>query len=268
MPSSPLVDSINWSEIGLLGSIILGGLLFFYLFLKNYLEQKGKNYADKKDISEITKRVEEVKNEYAKTLALINANLSLASKGIETFESEQFKSYIAFHQACSYVLNDVSNIDVGTFRIKLDFSVSTEKEIELIKEAFAPLRKAKANHDLFNDNDEIKIKADELYTSCFQYSSTLYNLISAVSILQITRKHLVDVKKEINTEDQREDYAHIEEIHRESKRDLIKAKHDVVKYIDGDEFHAAIKLNTEYEILLREYLKVARMKIIHSDTKY
>jgi hypothetical protein len=258
------MDTINWHELGAMGSILVACFSFFYLFLKSYLEQRAKNYADKKDIADITNKVEEVRSQYAKTLAVINANLSLASKGIETFESEQFKSYIAFHQACSYILNDISNIDVHAFRIKLDFALSVENQLELVKGSAQPLRRAKANHDLFNDNENIKEKAGNLYASCMRYSSTLYDLISMASFAQTSRKHILDLKKSMNEKNQPYEMENIAELDKESKADVIKTKDDVIKYIVGEEFQKALKLNTEYELLLRDHLKGQRIKMLSS----
>lgn len=199
------------------------------------MEQKGKNYADKRDITDVTQKVEEVKSQYAKTLSLINANFSLASKGIETFESEQFKSYIAFHQACSYILNDISNLDVGALRIKLDLSVSVEKQRDLIREAFQPLRKAKANHDLFNDNKQIGESAAELYQMCFKYSNTLHDLFAVLSIHQATRNHIREMKGKMTSHTPIEEVKEWAELDGGSKAELIQAKEDVVKYISGIE---------------------------------
>ena len=254
------MESINWPEAGLFSIIVGAGMCCFYLFLKTYITQKGKNYADKRDISDLTTRVEEVKSQYSKTLAFVNANLSLASKGIETYESEQFKSYINFHQACAYILNDVSNIDVGSFKIKLDFPIAVENKLDMIKQSFPPLRRAKANHDLFNDSEQIKENSDRLYAACFKYGNTLYELLISFSILQNTRVHLKQLKNEMGAQVPTEQEVDLESLDRESRREVLKAKDDVVQYVTGSDFQEALTRNAEYEGLLRKYLKVDRLK--------
>jgi len=55
---------------------VVSGLLLLILFFQSYVSQKGKNFATKEDISEITEKIEEVKHDYAKQLESTRAGLS------------------------------------------------------------------------------------------------------------------------------------------------------------------------------------------------
>jgi len=54
-------------------------------FLISYFTERGRIYATKHDLNKITEIVEGIKLQHSSTLALLNTNLSLASKGIENF---------------------------------------------------------------------------------------------------------------------------------------------------------------------------------------
>jgi hypothetical protein len=249
------------SEPGLLAVIIGVFILLLGRFLTKYIERKGQNYADKNDISDITNKVEQIRNQYAMTLAGLNTSLSLVSKGLESFESEAFKSYIEFHQACSYILNDVSNIDFTGLNLKnIEFLRGYNKTVV---EAYKRLRLAKAHQDLFNDNTDIREKATELFKLCINYVGKLSLLLSSVTyhIEEVDGylKQLIELTKR---KDNEELFQQIRQYHKEHSDSLDSTKIEVKNYITGDEFNLAIKAITEYQFLLRKHIKDERIRIL------
>jgi len=66
----------------------------------------------------------------------------LASKGIESFESETFKSYLGFYSACSYILYGVTNLDISKILLR------DEKYVEEFHEVQFDSSKQAANQEI------------------------------------------------------------------------------------------------------------------------
>lgn len=258
------MDNINWPETGLFGSILIVALSFFYLVLKSYMEQKGKNYADKGDIANITHEVEEVKTQYASTLALLNTNLSLASKGIETFESEALKRHISFHEACSFILNDVSNIDIGTIQYKEQLNDYINQTTDLIKDSTRRLTTAKANLDLFNDNYVIEKKAAELFVACKTYNGKLYTNLTRIAFEQAVTKFDAEQLQEVKEKGNSQEIEYNQKMYNANYQDLKLAKKLAIEYVNGDDHREAVELIKEYESILKAILKEEKLKLLNS----
>ncbi len=86
---------------------------------------------------------------------------------------------------------------------------------------------------LFNDSEQIKEKAEQLYQSCFRYINTLDDLFSAFLIHQTTREHLKRIHKTMTSQTSPDDVKEWAELNRQSKLEFMKSKDDVVKYING-----------------------------------
>ena len=254
---------IDFAQTGILSIVILIGGYFISKYLISYFEKKAQNFADKKDIAQITDKVENIKSQYSTTLALLNTNLSLASKGIASFESKTFKSYVAFHQACSYILNDLANIDFTTLNIKnLEFLNGYNKAV---MDSYKRVRLTKANHDLFNDNEEIRVKAFEFYQACISYISELNLLLSKItfSIESVSdyNKKMADYL--INKTDNIEVFNFFKKSSNEHKIDLEQLMETIKKYIIGENFKIAIIFQSQYEVLIRKYVRDERKKILN-----
>ena len=254
---------INFAQTGILGALILTGCYIITKYLISYFERKAQNFADKKDIAQITEKVENIKSQYAMTLALLNTNLSLASKGIESFESETFKSYVAFHQACSYILNDLANIDFTTLNItNMDFLKGYNKAV---MDSYKRLRIAKANHDLFNDNEEIRLKAIEFYKACVTYISEINLLLSKItfSIESVSDYNMKMLDYTINKLDNAELFNFFKKSYNENKTELERLTTAIKQFITGENFTTAIFFQSQYEVLIRKYVKDERKKVLN-----
>jgi len=75
---------------------ILLFLIGLYLaFFKSYFGEKGKNLATKEDISEITEKIENIKNSYAHSLEKAKSELQIKSALQQTFQGKCLEAVVA-----------------------------------------------------------------------------------------------------------------------------------------------------------------------------
>src|SRR5258706_1401166 len=258
----PVMSDINFGELGLIGALLSLAAVLLGRFLTSYFDAKGKNFADKRDIQVITGKVEEIKNQYATTLALLNANLSLASKGIESFDAKAFESYVSFHQATSHVLRDLAFVD---------FSLLDHENIAYMKQynkrtidGYTRLNLTKSDLELFNDHSQISQKAYELHTACIGH-------LGKVNLLVTTIKHLVEAiekykQEKVNYFIQKIDNVGLLEFYNktldEKEADFTKTFGDLKNCISGETFKKAMEIQGQYEVLVRQYVKEERMNLL------
>ncbi len=87
---------------------IICGLLSGYLL--NYVNQRGKNWADKKDLKAITDIVEDVKQKYQADNERLRAELTVISNRKTKDFSDEKESVILFYTAVNEWLWDKTNI--------------------------------------------------------------------------------------------------------------------------------------------------------------
>ena len=85
-----------------LNVLIIAGIVGLGFFLKNYLpnyfSEKGKNLATKEDISEITEKIESVKNSFALSQEKVKAELQVKSALQQAFQSKCLEALIAINE--------------------------------------------------------------------------------------------------------------------------------------------------------------------------
>lgn len=86
------------------------GLLTAYL--TNYVNQKGKNWADKEDMKELTETVEEVKQKFQKDNEFLKAELNLLTNRKSQVFSEEKESIILFFTSLNEWLWSKCNIPI------------------------------------------------------------------------------------------------------------------------------------------------------------
>ncbi|MDD5359651.1 MAG: hypothetical protein PHI79_06375 [Sulfurovaceae bacterium] len=104
----------------------IGGIIFFRKYLFSYASEKGKNIATKEDVAEITKKVEEVKIQYASEVEHLKMSLSILSKKhsilfdekIRVFKKLQ-KTLVDFKKYCEAALGSYRD-DGNEFHPTLD----------------------------------------------------------------------------------------------------------------------------------------------------
>ena len=103
----------------------VGCLFLFRKYLFSYSAEKGKNLATKEDISEITKKVEDVKSEYVMELEKLKVDLALLSKKHDILLDEKIRVFkklqkrlVEFKRYCEAALGTYG--DRGEFHPNLD----------------------------------------------------------------------------------------------------------------------------------------------------
>jgi len=83
--------------------------LIFKFYLPGYLSEKGRNLATKDDIEEITQKIEQVKNEYAKELDQHRSGIWLQQQRI-VWLREEFSLKLETHKRSILLANQCNNL--------------------------------------------------------------------------------------------------------------------------------------------------------------
>lgn len=163
--------------------IILLGL--YLAFFKSYFQEKGKNLATKEDIEEITRKVENIKNEL---LYSTQTKLSL--------KSEERISLVTCYEKYNYWLNTIVDAYFGGIN---EENKSKLKDLQdKIDEAKFQYEMAEGRMELFVNNEELtklrvelKLKTLELQHEFERYSGQIeYVLFEISSMRTIIPIHL------------------------------------------------------------------------------
>lgn len=218
--------------------IIIIGL--YFIFWKSYIAEKGKNLATKKDIEEITNKIETVKNE-----------ISFHSLRKHEYINDRKKSAIDFLNSISIWL-DFTLRPLGTI-----YNNPTNQELlgSLINDLKTQGGKTTTCYwtlFVYFDNEKFNEIVDELYNNCLE----LHNLTNTM-LISIERKAIEsNHKKEIF--DLVKDQQKRTEINEELKKlniqinEIIKTYNDEKEEIDGKATLSRLK----YIIYLNSILKI------------
>ena len=139
--------------------LLVAFAISYFLFkdhLQKYLEQKGKNLADKEDIQSITNLVEEVKKRFTKENEFLKANLAVLSNTQLNLVNEERNSILDFVK-CYFEWFGL-NMYIPTLPYS---NVEIEKYERSIHSKYSELLSFEAVFDLFaNDNNLKSLKKD------------------------------------------------------------------------------------------------------------
>lgn len=142
-----------------LASLILIGQ-FATAFLVNFLNQKGKNLADKGDIEKLTEIVEEVRNRFSSENEHLKAGLSiLVDKRTKSFTQEQ-QAIITFYTEINAWIWEKTKISIHEYWIN-DVEKLNQKIIDM-NQAYNNVHIYNGVMDLLVDDDSLTKAADEL----------------------------------------------------------------------------------------------------------
>jgi len=252
------------SGIDFMSRLLMLGLNILAVFIVSYFTKRAENLANRRELIRMNKAIEDIKTQNATTMALVNTNLSLASKGIESFEAEALRRHITFHEACSYILSDVSNIDAETIEFKEQLNEYVSEYVAMIKESSQKLTTTKGNLDLFNDNPLLEVKAAELFHACKRYNNKLRTNLTRIPFEQAVVKFDGEKLEESKAAGNDREIKYNQGVYNANLKDLKLAKKIVLEYANGEDHHTAVSLIKEYESLLRGMLKQEKLKMLSS----
>lgn len=247
-----------------IGSLLIVGANILAVFMITYFTKRAENIANRRELIRLNKTIEDIKTQNATTLALANANLNLALKGIESFESEALKRYIAFHEACSYILNDVSDIDAETIEYRDQLNDYVQEHTILIKNSNRKLTTAKGNLDLFNDNALIQDIASKLFYACKLYNNKLHYNLTRIPIEQAVVNFDAKVLEEAKVKGNSREIEYNQLLYGENLKDLKLSRKIVIEYANGSDHQNAVILIKQFESFLRRMLKQEKLKMLNS----
>lgn len=156
--------------------IILPIVIFIIiLWLKSYIDKKGKNKADKEDIGEITEIVESIKHELSKQNELIKTQLNHKSKHDLELKNEERQAYFEYNKKMSAWLFAI---------IRFSFSRYSLDNYEELKLTFNKFNELQYDYDiadghlaLFNQDTNFYEKKLELEKVILELEFNLENHI-------------------------------------------------------------------------------------------
>lgn len=164
-------------------------------YLRNYLDQKGKNLADKEDIQSITKIVEEIRSGFTKEIEFIKANLNVLSNIQLSLIDEERKAIVDFNKSYFEWYDSV-------FRSSQMVSSFNDDEINEYKNKtailYSTLLNSAAIYDLFVTDDNLRVLRYKLIIQSLKGVPILANNL----LISIQKSNLeISTLKKISTGD-------------------------------------------------------------------
>lgn len=152
----------------------------------SYLKQKGKNLADKEDISELTKKVEAIKSDFSKKIEYLKTDLNFINQNKISVKSLEREALLLVNEKYAEWLNSLMNIS---------FSLITVKNYSNIESYFSELRHTKIAYEnaeaklliFMNDKELLHIK-----TNCYLKTLELEQLIKLTTNSLQSNFELID----------------------------------------------------------------------------
>ena len=236
------------------------------IFSKSYIQKKGENLATKEDINDITKIVEDIKHQNSSTLALLNANLSLATKGIENFEAEAFKAYFNYHQTITSIIHVIADIDFT--KIKYEYIHILQKQQDDIYENYQKIWVARSKIDLFNDNDEIREIVFNMHGAILKFmgqlSQSLIGIEHGVKNTFENKKEITNYFVQNNKNEQL--LNQLKSYQKDFESLLSESLEEYKTFRIGGEYANCVGLLTQFEVLIKQYFKEEKRKILNGDS--
>ncbi|MDI5950272.1 hypothetical protein [Flavobacterium yafengii] len=144
--------------------ILLIAFLILYFLIKNmlpsYFGEKGKNLATKQDITDITEKVESVKQIFTAQNEKLKFNLQFLTSSQLGLYQEERNAIIDYNQKLAIWINVLTNSDFAGIDTKSSLEIEEYKK--LISNSYSDLLESEAKFKLFVDNSELTNQADNL----------------------------------------------------------------------------------------------------------
>lgn len=232
---------------------IISGLLTAYLTY--YVQQKGKNWADKEDLKAITGIVEDVKQKYQADNERLRAELAvLTNRKTKDFTDEK-ESVVLFYTSINEWLWDKTNISFINYD-RDNYQELSEKLIALnsnynqVNVLYSKMQLLVDNKDLVNKGHELITEALHLHQFVETQGKNLVRNLSSEKALVAT---IFD--KELKIQDAPKEF---KEMMRDKAQRLETEKKAIIDEVFAkktDLFKKAINLRHEFKDLAKAHLK-------------
>ncbi|MDO8945536.1 MAG: hypothetical protein Q7U88_00085 [Desulfocapsaceae bacterium] len=168
-------------QILIQSSIFIILLVLNYIFT-SYFRQKGKNLADKEDIQQLTKLVEEVKSSFLHETEHLRANLNLITSIETSIQSEERNAIIELIKCCTELINLCF---IPARLIREDKLIELEEHRRQLDIGFSELLVKESMFDLFITDAELHRLKKKLITNIItnQYTASYNFIVEIINIL-------------------------------------------------------------------------------------
>ncbi len=227
----------------LIVTILQIGVVLASAFLIAYVRKKADNYANKKDLKDLTAIVEKEKSKYAADLSVIKAQLDIVANNKKSYREKEVDVISEFYSVCNWLVYDFWNLDFSWFN-----TVHYDKIEEISNNVFNNLKKltvAKGKFNLFIADKEVVEKGYDLHSACIEYAG---------KIQSFTTRLRYSLKKQIDSREEHLKYL------QSGKRDILQEN----KIVKEEELlnKEVLSYNEEYKQLRKEYNDAIVIKAI------
>lgn len=157
-------------ETTLITSIVTCLFIAYSIFFKSYFNEKGKNLATKQDISEITLKIETIKNE-----------LGYVNQSKFNLKIEERKALIECYEKYSVWLNDSLHTYLGG--IYIENSIKLDELENKLNKSQTEFELARAKMELLVDNEEVTALSFDLKIKTLELQHLTNNVINDFQML-------------------------------------------------------------------------------------
>lgn len=220
-------------------SIILIGLFLHYQ--KSYGSEKAKNLATKEDIAEITKIVENIKNNFITETEKLKGNLQFENQVKVSLYTDMKNSITNLYESYNVWYHFISNSSTNSIEFNSERLKEVEKELTIVYEKFLI---AQAKADLYVNNDNLNKIVAQLGSQTLLMEEIVEKYFLDLEVL-IDEEEELDEMNELNSNDEKR----LDEISLEIRK-LYKACHEKVVKMEKD----ITTVNLEFADICREIL--------------
>ncbi|MEJ5092875.1 hypothetical protein, partial [Sphingobacterium faecium] len=143
-------------------------------YIPSYFNQKGKNFADKEDIKELTLKVEEVKISFSKEIEFFRAKIDIDKSNHISYYEEEKKALINYHGLMYEWILKIFSTDINRVKMLSYEEIATlRNELDLFPKLSIALSKVRL---IIRDEDIVK-SSQIFITEVIKYKSEVEKVL-------------------------------------------------------------------------------------------
>lgn len=230
---------------------------FYLIFFKDYLKKKGSNLADKEDISEITEKIELVKNIFTKESEILKKDLHVvANKEIRNFNEERNAILNFFAAQTSWIESGIIHLNILEYN--RENIINLTNKIQELRSSYAQCSTMLSHLVLMVNSTKLVNDAGALVLSSLEFSQWNHNILRKLEVCLNTNKRFFDSFhiefEKFKTSQLSEYFAKKEE---ESRNEMHELRNLYLKEIN-QKYQSTLKLKAEFTQTVKEYFNENR----------
>ncbi len=230
----------------------------YLIFFKDYLKKKGSNLADKEDISEITEKIELVKNIFTKESEILKKDLQVvANKEIRNFNEERNAILNFFDAHTNWIESGIIHLSILVYN--RENTIDLKNKIVEINGLYTKCSTMYSHLTLMVNSTELIADGGELLTTSLKFSQW-HNaeLIKLENCLNSNKRFFDAFHIEFDKSTTSELTAYFAKKEKESKDEMYEIRGNYLNEINS-KYEPTMKFKAVFTQLVKKYFNENRI---------